>query len=220
MGIVERKAREKKQRRQMIIDAAEKVFFSRGLHATTMVDIAQTAELSKGTLYLYFKSKEDLYLAVAGRGLDIMIAMFKKAVRSRKRGIDKVRAVGQAYRDFSRRHTPYFQTLLLFDFSAIETDRESCSARDCQIKADEALSITAEAVRTGIEDGTIRSDLDPIKTAVILWALSSGILQIIATKGRHISEQHDAYTFRDADHIIDYAFGLIRSAIEPRKKES
>ena len=39
------------------------------LHAT-MDEIAEAAELSKGTLYLYYSSKEDLYLAVMMRGMD------------------------------------------------------------------------------------------------------------------------------------------------------
>ena len=59
MGIAERKEREKLQRRKDIIDAAEKVFFYRGFESATMDEIAEKVELSKGTLYLYFKSKEE-----------------------------------------------------------------------------------------------------------------------------------------------------------------
>ena len=69
MGITERREREKEQRHNDIIDAAEKVFFSRGLEHATMDNVAVEAELSKGTLYLYFKSKEELYLAILLRSL-------------------------------------------------------------------------------------------------------------------------------------------------------
>jgi TetR/AcrR family transcriptional regulator len=55
MGIVERKEREKEHRKEEILDAAQKVFFERGLVTATMDEIAETAELSKGTLYLYYK---------------------------------------------------------------------------------------------------------------------------------------------------------------------
>ena len=65
MGIAERKEREKEQRRKAILDAAEKVFFEKGLKYSTMDDVAEEAELSKGTLYLYFKNKEELF-AVSG----------------------------------------------------------------------------------------------------------------------------------------------------------
>jgi TetR/AcrR family transcriptional regulator len=70
MGITERKEREKEHRKEEIIDAAQKVFFEKGLLLTTMDEIAEIAELSKGTLYLYYKSKENLYLAVMMRGTE------------------------------------------------------------------------------------------------------------------------------------------------------
>jgi len=50
MGIVERRQREKEQRRSAIIDAAEAVFFSKGLEIATMDDVAEEAELSKRKL--------------------------------------------------------------------------------------------------------------------------------------------------------------------------
>jgi TetR/AcrR family transcriptional regulator len=50
MGITERKEREKEQRRNAIIDAAEKIFFTKGMDNSTMDDVAEEAELSKGTL--------------------------------------------------------------------------------------------------------------------------------------------------------------------------
>jgi hypothetical protein len=64
MGVAERKEREKQQRRNDIIDAAEKLFFAKGHDNTTVDDIAKEAELSKGTVYLYFSSKEDLMFGV------------------------------------------------------------------------------------------------------------------------------------------------------------
>ena len=57
MGIHERKEREKEHRRDEILNAAQKVFFEKGLQSATMDEIAEAAELSKGTLYLYYGSK-------------------------------------------------------------------------------------------------------------------------------------------------------------------
>ena len=60
MGIQERKEREKERRRQQIMVAAKRVFSEKGFNKATMEDIAQEAELSPGTLYLYFKNKDAL----------------------------------------------------------------------------------------------------------------------------------------------------------------
>jgi len=61
MGVIERREREKDIRRKQILEAAEKVLLSKGFDGATMEDIAQQAELSPATLYLYFKNKEELY---------------------------------------------------------------------------------------------------------------------------------------------------------------
>lgn len=75
MGIHERKEREKEQRKEEILDAAQRIFFEKGLLAATMDEIAEAAELSKGTLYLYYSSKEDIYLAVMMRGMKTLHEM-------------------------------------------------------------------------------------------------------------------------------------------------
>ncbi|NIR14250.1 MAG: helix-turn-helix transcriptional regulator [Desulfobacterales bacterium] len=60
MGIEERKEREKQMRRRQIIDAAEKVFAEKGFSGATIENIAEQAELSPATLYLYFKNKDGI----------------------------------------------------------------------------------------------------------------------------------------------------------------
>lgn len=61
MSIQERKDREKTMRRQQIQNAAKELFILKGFHSTTIEEIAQKAELSPATIYLYFKNKDELY---------------------------------------------------------------------------------------------------------------------------------------------------------------
>lgn len=51
-------------KREIIIDAAEKVFASKGYHNARISDVAKEANVAEGTIYLYFESKEDLLLAI------------------------------------------------------------------------------------------------------------------------------------------------------------
>jgi AcrR family transcriptional regulator len=131
MGIPERKQREKERRRNEIVDAAERVFFSQGMENSTMDDVAEESELSKGTLYIYFKSKEDLYLAITKRGLDILTELFEKATGNASSGLEKIYAIGQAYSDFSKIHTDYFQAMVYFDLRVKEISDESTNAKAC-----------------------------------------------------------------------------------------
>ncbi len=109
MGIAERKEREKLQRRMDIIDAAEKVFFSRGFESATMDEIAGKAELSKGTLYLYFKSKEDLQFAIFMRGSDILMKMMKDDLSSGSKGYQGLLELADSFIRFSRETQGLFQ---------------------------------------------------------------------------------------------------------------
>jgi AcrR family transcriptional regulator len=61
MGVKERRAREGTARLDAILSAAEKVFARDGYQQARMEDIAETAELAKGTLYYYFKSKDEIF---------------------------------------------------------------------------------------------------------------------------------------------------------------
>ncbi len=86
MGIRDRKEREKEQRRQLILLAAKKVVGNKGFRKTTVEDIAHEAEVSPGTIYIYFKNKEELYSSLALRVLQYLnmrmndvIAVHKKS---------------------------------------------------------------------------------------------------------------------------------------------
>ena len=213
MGIAERRQREKERRRNDIIDAAERVFFSNGLENATMDDVAEQAELSKGTLYIYFESKEDLYLAITKRGLDILTSMFEKASAKASLGIEKIYAIGQAYRDFSKKHTDYFKAMAYFDLRIKEISDESPNAKLSIEQGAKVLTICAEAIQFGIEDGTIRSDIDPRKAAIVLWGQTNGILQLILNKGKHMKDMLKAFGFITLDEIIVYSFEMIRQSL-------
>ncbi len=115
MGIQERKEREKEQRREEILRAAEMVFFEKGLAQATMDEIAERAELSKGTLYLYYSSKEDLFLGVLTRGMAILHDMFRKATSTGEPTIKLIQNLGHAYYEFFTRHRNYYRLFYFFD---------------------------------------------------------------------------------------------------------
>lgn len=206
MGIAERREREKEQRRNDIIDAAERVFFSQGLDSATMDDVAEEAELSKGTLYLYFKNKEDLYLAIHLRGNKILKSLFEKAVEGNQTGIEKARSVGTAYVEFYKKYPDYFNAMIYYESHEINFDDPESVAVQCLVEGKETLEILVEAIIAGIKDGTIRPDIDPLKTSISLWGQTTGIIQIAMLKENIILEKQFSLSAND---IIDYTFDLI-----------
>ncbi len=210
MGIAERREREKEQRKNDIIDAAEKVIFSKGLDTSSMDDVAEAAELSKGTLYLYFKSKEELYLAIHLRGNQILRDMFARAVKSQQYGLEKTRAIGQAYFEFYRKYPDYFHAMIYYESRTIDFEADNSVARQCMLVGKETLDILSRAIREGIADGSIRPTIDPVKTAISLWGQTTGIIQVIVLKEDVIKHNHQL----SSGEIIDYTFELIYHSLK------
>ncbi|MCB0302666.1 MAG: TetR/AcrR family transcriptional regulator [Calditrichaeota bacterium] len=209
MGIAERKEREKARRRNMILDAAERLYFGQGIEATTMDDVAEEAELSKGTLYLYFKNKDDLSHGIYLRGLTALKSFFQEAIDSRERGIEKVRAIGEAYFRFSREHTDYFNSMMQLRPHEIDFSDPTTNGMRCHQCGEEVMAIVARAVQIGIDDGTIRPELDPMKTAFTLWGQSAGIIQILSAQGEHLQSYHGI----SAEELMRHSFDMIYHAL-------
>ncbi len=179
MGIKERKEREKEARREEIIDAAEKIFFGKGLAASTMDEIAEAAELSKGTLYLYYPSKEDLFLAVCLRGTTKMYSMFEKALSTGEPTLDLLSNLGDAYYEFFNTSRDYFRSLYVFENPAVQ-HQVSPQMFDLCVESDKKIwALVFGTIQRAIDEGLFRKDLDAKEAGVILWSNEHGILRLI-----------------------------------------
>ncbi len=177
MGITERKKREKEKRKSMIIDAAEKVFFKKGYENATMDEVAKEAELSKGTLYLYFKSKEILHFEINLKGLNILSNMLKNCTERKKTGAENALEMGKTYIYFSQQYSDYYNAFMHFVSSKLENIENSLKKKI--LEPGSALVQFIDIIDKGKCDGTIRTDLPSRQMAVILWSQLTGILQFV-----------------------------------------
>lgn len=188
MGIQERKEREKEHRREEILDAAQKVFFEKGLQASTMDEIAEAAELSKGTLYLYYKSKEDLYLAVMIRGMETLYEMFERTIATGKSTVELLSELGRTYYEFFRQHPNYFRMFHFFQNPLFHKQVSEEMMGHCTRENQKIWKLVIEVIDKGISEGVLRSDLASGEMAVILWLSSNAILFRIDTQSDHFKE--------------------------------
>lgn len=213
MGVTERKEREKQERRKAIIDAAEKVFFSRGVENATMDEVAEIAELSKGTLYLYFKNKSDLLHAIMARALELLYTMFEKAARKQKLGMDKIRVIGEAYYEFFKTKPDYYTILLHEEKNPLSPQEleKNLAMSQCHDTGTKILELMEKAAQTGMKDGSIRKDLDVKLLPIILWGHSAGILHLMKIKGGLLVQQYN----RGLEEIVAFSFSLMRDYLDP-----
>jgi len=182
MGISERKEREKLRRREEILDAAEKVFFSRGIENSTMDDVAEKAELSKGTLYLYFKSKEDIHWAITHRGIiDLRIHM-EKIVDPEKNAIENLLIIAEAFIKFTRTKKQLANSIIFFEGCDIHRlNIDHGQLRDSFLN-DSPIHLVTEFVEKGIQQDLIRDDIPVDILSHILWSQLIGVLQVTGRK--------------------------------------
>jgi len=208
MGIKERREREKLQRQNDILDAAEKVFFEKGYNAAKMDDVAEAAELSKGTLYLYFKNKEELYFGLTYRALMNLRDRFSTVLKEEAAGLEKIVNIGRAFRAYSQEEPEYYKTIAQFEMAQMHaTEEGERIMQNCHRAGKEVMELVAAAIIQGIEDGTVRNDIDPLRTAFLLQGLSNGVIQLMTREGKHIEQLEG---FETEDLLEDFISMMIR----------
>ena len=188
MTTADRRDRERQQRQNDILDAAEAVFAAKGVRNATIDDVAERAEVSKGTIYLYFKSKEMLYMGMGLRASRILMERFTRAAASETVGLAKVTAIGRSYYDFCFEYPNYFKAMLYidnFDAATHAAIQDEPMAREAHAVGQASLKVLSDCIEIGIEDGSISRDVNPAEMAVMLWAQSNGVIQMLKNSKEH-----------------------------------
>jgi TetR/AcrR family transcriptional regulator len=171
----ERRKSEQLARRMAILKAAREVFFAKGFMNATIDEIADRCGLAKGTIYLYFKSKEELYVSIMAEGLGRLRKEFE-ALRKHQPG-DKglVENAFRTYYGFYRRNKKYFRIMFLSSHPDMRARVPEELLINCTEAGRECLGIVRDLIQEGIEKNYYRK-VDAWAAANILWATVNGII--------------------------------------------
>jgi len=183
MGIAERRQREKEERREQILDAAETVFFGPGgVDAATMEDIAQAAELSKGALYLYFNSKDELLTAVINRTHETFLRKLEQAAVGPGRGLTLVASIMRSYlrlvEDFPGHARLMVSSLATGRCLPVDVPNYG-QHRELVIRE---IELVMGVIERGKRDGSIRGNVEPMQVTVQLWGGLMGMLMLVLNR--------------------------------------
>jgi AcrR family transcriptional regulator len=214
MGIHERKERERERRRQQIIVAAKRVFSEKGFNKATMEDIAHEAELSPGTLYLYFKNKDELYGSLSLRILHYLLIRLEHLNSNAHSDIDsRISGLKEAMYDVYE-----FDPMILinmFHLQSSDTLKNLTPELLSEIKnlSKRSLSEMAKLFQEGVQQGVF-IDKHPMAIADTFWALFSGVI-LWETSKRIINEDKDYLR-----ETLEIAFEIFDSGIKKHPKKS
>lgn len=209
MGIAERKEREKIQRRNTIIDAAEEVFFREGIENASMEQVAKQAELSKGTLYLYFKSKNELYRAIIMRAFISLKRKIKDFIKKKENGFENVKTISKAYIEFASEHLGYFNAILHFQNDVFNSQNLNDTLVQPLEGGNAVIGVLVDAIEKGMEDQSILPNINSVETAFVLWSQITGLLQVIQRKMRIIKVHYKIYE----DDLFATYFQLLENSL-------
>lgn len=175
--------------RDLIIDTAEKLFSKNGYEKTIMDDIAKVAGLSKSTVYVYFKSKEEIYNNIILRGMKILQDINIKAVKTNKSFKERYFDLCFLLSDFQENDTLHFNAVtknINIDFD--ENDTENILYKIYTV-GEENNSILVKFIDNGKKEKSFRSDIDPVQTIFLLWSSLVGIIAMASEKEEYITRQ-------------------------------
>lgn len=215
MAISDRRKREKVQRKQAIIDAAETLFFLRGYDNVSMNDIAEEVELNRATIYLYFENKEALYFAVVLRGVRLLNKMIKSNVEATA-DAQKIDAILKAYDTFFKLYPQYSQVYNFFQsgrFISPILNKYQYSSGDAGkiIRLQkEIFNILYLAIKNGIKEGNIPSDMDPLYATCLVMTLIDTMLNPSPSLQKELRDRNINKSQFDMD-FMDFIKQLLKN---------
>jgi AcrR family transcriptional regulator len=151
--------------RRQLLDAARDAFEDGGYRGTTVADIVERASTARGTFYLYFRNKEDVFAQLVAEAIEDL----RRETASRWQGIDRedaIRAATQNYlHAFASRRRLWRAVLEAFGGHG-DVERQWLGLRE---RFHERI---ARNLEKGVTDGLVRPDLDPLLTAEALGAMT------------------------------------------------
>jgi AcrR family transcriptional regulator len=160
---------ESADKRQVIMQTAEKLFKSRRIHEITLDEVAQKARVGKGTIYLYFENKDDLFFQVATSGFDELCDLIREQVPQEARFEDQLLHMCRAISAFFRTRHEMFR-MMMSEEARINGCQRSLRGRWVmrRQKLREAVALVLER---GVEEGRLRTDIPPETLAALLLGL-------------------------------------------------
>jgi AcrR family transcriptional regulator len=177
MGITERKQFEKSARRKLILDCALAVFRQKGFADATIGDIAEQAQIAKGTIYLYFKSKADLYFSLTKPALKNLAKHLKHIANNKLDEPDvRIRKLMYAVYDFYVHDLDAYNLITRYKATKYQNFFPKDRLRIYRGLMRSNLKQMEIVIEEGIRKGLLKK-INPYSGSVVFWSSFIGIMQ-------------------------------------------
>ena len=173
---IPRRERERQRQRQEILDAALGLFSHKGYHSVSMHEVAAKAEFAVGTLYKFFRNKEDLYRTLILEQAEDFHEVLTRAIEDPGDEVEKLHRFVLAKNDHFRTHATRLRLFLAEIRGASNLKDLSGFHNKMRMRHWKALHGLAAVFEKGIENGRFEPIAPPYHLAVALDSLTSTLL--------------------------------------------
>lgn len=171
-----RRADRKAACRAAILESARLVFFRDGFMAANLDEVAERAEVAKGTLYRYFDSKAELYVAVLTHNGRIFEQKLRDTVSPDLDPAEQIRRTARFYFEHWTGNPEYFAIFWAIDNQSVIGELPPGVVEEVTKLWEECLRVLADVIARGVKEGIFVA-CDAWEMANVLWTLANGVLQ-------------------------------------------
>jgi TetR/AcrR family transcriptional regulator len=180
----ERKKIEKENRRELILKAAETVMEVHGLYGLSIDLISNETQLAKGTIYLYFKSKEEILSSLSMKARKLLFEEFQKISEKRLTPIDQLKEVIKANYLFYKKNPLYYDLVSLY-----EVDNKLIETEEMYKIGENFTELVVGMAKKAQNEGSLNPKISPLNFAFCLWGMTVGMLQLIKVRGKLMQDK-------------------------------
>ena len=180
MSTTQRRAREKELRRRSILDAARAVFFEGGFQLATVDDVAARAEVSKGTVYLYFESKETILAHLLLEGLEQLVDVLEDAYAAEREmsPTERLRRLAMGYLNFFQTNPHYHRLIMALDRGKFQEAVPADLYEHVFARSLRGFHWVVQAIQHANDQGVF-DVAEPREAAAAFWASLNGVLVLL-----------------------------------------
>lgn len=196
MSTKERKLKEKENRKEVILRAAEDVMTVHGLYGLSIEAIAEQTQLAKGTIYLYFKSKEEILSSLTIKARNKLFLEFELIEKQNISSYQQLIAIIRMNYTFYKKFPLYYDLVSLY-----EANHKAVETEEMYISSQNITNLVYRIAEKAKDEGFLNSKINPLHLTMSLWGMTVGMLQLLKVRGTVIEE---SLAIQETDLIETY----------------
>jgi AcrR family transcriptional regulator len=189
VGLLERRGKEKDSRKKLILKSARTLFFKKGFNNVTVDEIAKSSELGKGSIYLYFNSKEEIYAQILLNDIEGFNQQVFVLLNKKKIAADLLVEFSEIYVDFFFNDGELFRILMTYMLQPAKMNlTEKLNSQILTANA-RSIDVIGKILQLGVSSNEFPANINLKQNQNAIWGLLNGIISLYIFSGLQIKRR-------------------------------